>query len=114
MGCELWLYPSVIQRHGNELHSYKAVVIETLRKTSPDEILSICRTTRPDLDDLWKKPAARDKLKKEIERAIDAVEASRVGVASIRHRLVVSFFASSRIFLRASPVLWMYRMIALV
>src|SRR5213592_2026129 len=75
-GCELWLYPSVIQRHGNELHSYKAVVIETLRKTSLDEILSICRTTRPDLDDLWKKPAARDKLKKEIERAIDAVEAS--------------------------------------
>jgi len=76
MGCELWLYPSVIQRHGNELHSYKAVVIEILRKTSLDEILSICRTTRPDLDDLWKKPAARDKLKKEIERAMDAVEAS--------------------------------------
>src|SRR5207247_9134498 len=61
MGCELWLYPSVIQRHGNELHSYKAVVIETLRKTSLDEIISICRTTRPDLDDLWKKPAARDR-----------------------------------------------------
>src|SRR5206468_2581501 len=34
MNCELWLYPSVVQRHGNELHSYKAVVLETLRKTT--------------------------------------------------------------------------------
>ena len=74
MGCELWLYPSVIQRHLNELHSYKRVVIETLRTTSLDEMLSICRTTRPDLDDLWKRPAARDKLKKEIAEAIAAVE----------------------------------------
>ena len=74
MGCELWLYPSVIQRHLNELHSYKRVVIETLRNTSLDEMLSICRTTRPDLDDLWKRPAARDKLKNEIEKAIDTIE----------------------------------------
>src|SRR5881296_1246158 len=76
MGCELWLYPSVIQRHGNELHSYKAVVLETLRKTSLDEMLSICRATRPDLSDLWAKAAARTKLQKEIERAIEAVEAA--------------------------------------
>jgi hypothetical protein len=76
MACELWLYASVIQRHGNELHSYKAVVLETLRKTSLDEMLSICRTTRPDLTDLWSMPAARAKLKKEIERAIEAVEAA--------------------------------------
>ncbi len=75
MGCELWLYSAVIQRHGNELHSYKAVVLETLRKTPVDELLQICRATRPDLDDLWKKPAARDKLKKEIAKAIEAVEA---------------------------------------
>lgn len=74
MGGELWLYPSVIQRHQNELHSYKTVVIETLRKTSLDEILSICIKTRPDLEDLWKRPAARDKLRKELERAIAAVE----------------------------------------
>src|SRR5438034_828159 len=47
MNCELWLYPSVIQRHGNELHSYKAVVLETLRKTSLDEMLSICPDSRP-------------------------------------------------------------------
>jgi hypothetical protein len=76
MACELWLYPSVIQRHGNELHSYKAVVLETLREMSLDEMLSICRSTRPDLSDLWSKPAARDKLKKEIERAVQAVEAA--------------------------------------
>jgi hypothetical protein len=75
MGCELWLYPAVVQRHGNELHSYKAVVLETLRKTGIDEILEICRATRPDLDDLWKQPAAREKLKKEIGKAIEAVEA---------------------------------------
>ena len=74
MGCELWLYPSVIQRHQNELHSYKTVVIETLRKTSLDDMLSICRKTRPDLEDLWKRPAAREKLGKEIERAIEAVQ----------------------------------------
>lgn len=74
MGCELWLHPSVIQRHQNELHSYKTVVIETLRNTSLDEILSICRRTRPDLDDLWKRPAARDKLRKEIETAIATIE----------------------------------------
>src|SRR5437867_10040254 len=72
MGCELWLYPSVIQRHGNELHSYKAVVIETLRKTSLDEILSICRTTRPDLDDLWKNPPPGKKLKRKLKKATDA------------------------------------------
>ena len=75
MGCELWLYSSVVQRHVNELHSYKAVVLETLRKTSLDEMLSICRSTRPDLDDLWNRPAARNKLQKEIEQAIGAVEA---------------------------------------
>ena len=73
MGCELWLYPSVVQRHANELHSYKHIVIETLRKTTIDEMLSICRATRPDLDDLWKRPAARDKLRKEIDQAIQAV-----------------------------------------
>lgn len=75
MGCELWLYSSVVQRHMNELHSYKNVVLETLRKTSLDDMLSICRSTRPDLEDLWKRPAARDKLKKEIETAIATVEA---------------------------------------
>lgn len=75
MGCELWLYLSVVQRHANELHSYKHIVIETLRKITIDEMLSICRTTRPDLEDLWKRPAARGKLKKEIDRAIEAVEA---------------------------------------
>ncbi len=76
MACELWLYPSVIQRHANELHMYKAVVLETLRKTSLDEMLGICRATRPDLDDLWMKPGARAKLQREIQKAIDAVKAA--------------------------------------
>jgi len=76
MACELWLYLSVIQRHSNELHSYKSVVIQTLRSTSLDDMLTICRTTRPDLADLWSKPAARAKLQKEIEKAIEAVEAA--------------------------------------
>jgi hypothetical protein len=75
LGCELWLYRSVVQRHLNELHSYKEIVIETLRKTTIDEMLAICRTTRPDLDDLWKRPAARDKLRKEIDQAVEAVSA---------------------------------------
>lgn len=76
MTCGLWLYPSVIQRHANELHMYKAVVLETLRNTSLDEMLGICRATRPDLDDLWTKPAARAKLQREIEKSIDAVKAA--------------------------------------
>src|SRR2546426_1803908 len=38
--CELWLYTSVIQRHSNELHSYKAVVLQTLRTTSLDDMRS--------------------------------------------------------------------------
>jgi hypothetical protein len=75
MGCELWLYQSVVQRHANELHTYREIVIEILRKTPLDELLSLCRTTRPDLDDLWKQPGARDKLRKEIDRAIKAVSA---------------------------------------
>ncbi len=76
MACELWLYPSVIQRHGNELHMYKAVVLETLRNTSLEELLGICRATRPDLNDLWTRPAARAKLQREIEKSIDAVKAA--------------------------------------
>ena len=76
MKCELWLYSSVVQRHTNELHSYKTVVLQTLRTTSVDDMLAICRTTRPDLTDLWSKPAARAKLQKEIEKAIEAVEAA--------------------------------------
>lgn len=74
--CELWLYSSVVQRHSNELHSYKAVVLQTLQSTSLDDMLLICRTTRPDLADLWAEPAARVKLQKEIEKAIEAVEAA--------------------------------------
>lgn len=74
MQCELWLYTSVIQRHGNELHMYRSVVLEVLRKTRIDELLAICRETRPDLLDLWANPAARGKLAKEIEKSIEAVD----------------------------------------
>jgi hypothetical protein len=74
MRCELWLYSSVVQRHGNELHSYREVVLEVLRRTKIDELLTICRETRPDLADLWASPAARTKLAKEIEKSIEAVE----------------------------------------
>ncbi len=74
MRCELWLYSSVVQRHGNELHMYRSVVLEVLRKTKVDELLSICRETRPDLTDLWSNPAARTKLTKEIEKSIEAVD----------------------------------------
>jgi len=73
MACELWLYPSVVQRHRNELHSYGDVVIEVLRHTTLDDLIAICRETRPDLNDLWSKPAAREKLSKEIAKSIEAV-----------------------------------------
>lgn len=76
MQCELWLYPAVVQRHRNELHSYRSVVLEVLRRTSVDELLTICRETRPDLDDLWSASAARDKLSKEIAKSIQAVQAA--------------------------------------
>ncbi len=75
MRCELWLYPAVIQKHRNELHTFKTAVIEVLRGTNIDDMLVICRTTRPDLDDLWATSAAREKLTKEVEKSIDAVRA---------------------------------------
>ncbi len=75
MECELWLHRAVVERHATELHAYKAVVLETLRSTTVEEMLEICRKVRPDLDDLWVQPAARDKLRKELAESIDAVEA---------------------------------------
>lgn len=74
MRCELWLYPSVIQRHRNELHTFKVAVIEVLKTSSIEEVLAICRTTRPDLDDLWRTRAAHEKLTKELRKSIEAIE----------------------------------------
>lgn len=75
MQCEFWLHTSVVRDHRTELHAYKAVVLETLRKTTIEEMLAVCRKTRPDLDDLWTMPAAREKLTKEIARSLEAVAA---------------------------------------
>ena len=75
MTCEFWLYTSVVKRHGTELRGFKPVVLEVLRETRVDEMLGICRQTRPDLNDLWSQPAAAEKLRAELERAIRAVEA---------------------------------------
>ncbi len=74
MKGDLWLYPDVIRRHGTELHAYKPVVLEVLRSTSVDEMLDICRKTRPDLTYLWHDPAAKAKLTKEIDEAVKAVQ----------------------------------------
>lgn len=74
MQCEFWLYTSVVRDHRTELTGYKAVVLETLRRTSVDEMLDICRKTRPELDDLWTTSAAREKLAREREKSIEAVE----------------------------------------
>ncbi len=74
MKGDLWLYPDVVRRHGTELHAYKPVVLEVLRSTSVEEMLDICRKTRPDLTYLWHDPAARAKLTKEIDEAIKAVQ----------------------------------------
>ncbi len=75
MKGEFWLYPDVVRRHATELHAYKPVVLEVLRSTSVDEMLDICRKTRPDLTYLWHDPAAKAKLHKEIDEAIRAVNA---------------------------------------
>lgn len=72
---EFWLYPDVVRRHATELRAFRPVVLEVLRASSVDEMLAICRRTRPDLDDLWGKPAARGKLVREIDEAVRAVEA---------------------------------------
>jgi len=71
---EFWLYSSVVQRHSTELRGYRSVVLETLRNTPVEEMLTICLKTRPDLADLWSKPAARERLTKERELATRAVE----------------------------------------
>jgi hypothetical protein len=74
MKGDLWLYPDVVSRHATELRGYRPVVLEVLRATSVDEMLDICRKTRPDLTYLWHEPAAKAKLTKEIAEAIKAVE----------------------------------------
>ena len=71
---EFWLYRAVVQRHGAELRAYKDVVLETLRTTTVDEMLAVCRQVRPELDDLWSSPPARERLTLERERSIDFVE----------------------------------------
>ena len=74
MGGEFWLYTSVVSRHRSELRAYRDVVLETLRSMREEDMLAICRKERPDLDDLWSKPAARERLKQERERAIEFVQ----------------------------------------
>ncbi len=74
MKGDFWLYPDVVRRHTTELRFYKPVVLEVLRATSVDEMLDICRRTRPDLTYLWHDPAARAKLAQEIDQAMKAVQ----------------------------------------
>lgn len=71
---EFWLYRSVVQGHRAELRAYKDVVLETLRATTAEEMLAVCRRARPDLGDLWSSPAAEERLRMERERSIEFVE----------------------------------------
>ena len=75
MKGDFWLYADVVRRHTTELRFYKPVVLEVLRATSVDEMLDICRKTRPDLTYLWHDPAAKAKLVQEIHEAEKAVQA---------------------------------------
>lgn len=75
MKGDLWLYRDVVGHHATELRAYKPVVLEVLRATSIDEMLDICRKTRPDLTYLWHDPAAKTKLTQEIAEAVKAVQA---------------------------------------
>jgi hypothetical protein len=72
---EFWLHRSVVLENERELRAYKPVVLEVLRSAKVGALLKICRSTRPDLDDLWTTPAAKGKLIQEIQKAIEAVEA---------------------------------------
>ena len=75
MTGEFWLYPDIVRRHGTELRAFRPVVLEVLRATTVEEMLDICRKTRPDLTYLWHDPAARTRLSQEIDEAVKAVEA---------------------------------------
>ena len=75
MKGDLWLYSDVVRRHATELRAYKPVVLEVLRATSVEEMLDTCRKTRPDLTYLWHDPAAKAKLIREIDEAVQAVQA---------------------------------------
>jgi len=75
MKGEFWLYPDIVRRHGTELRAFRPVVLEVLRATTVEEMLDICRKTRPDLTYLWHDPAARTRLSQEIDEAVKAVEA---------------------------------------
>ncbi len=75
MKGEFWLYPDIVRHHGTELRAFRPVVLEVLRATTVEEMLDICRKTRPDLTYLWHDPAARTRLSQEIDEAVKAVEA---------------------------------------
>ena len=71
---EFWLHTSVVQRHRAELRAYKDIVLETLRTTSVEEMLGVCRRARADLGDVWSSAAARERLSMERDRSIEFVE----------------------------------------
>jgi len=63
------LVDTVARRHESEIRAWKDVVLETMGTMTVDELLGVCRTTRPDLNDLWNDPGARRKLSEEWRKA---------------------------------------------
>jgi hypothetical protein len=66
---EFSLVDGVARRHENEIRAWKDVVAATMVAITVDELLRVCRETRPDLADLWGTEGARRRLAEEWRKA---------------------------------------------
>lgn len=71
---EFSLVDRVAERHGTEIRAWKDVVVETMRALTVEDLLDVCRATRPDFADLWDTDGARDRLAGEWSRAQEYVK----------------------------------------
>jgi len=66
---EFSLVDSVTRRHESEIRAWKDLVLTTMDAVTVDELLDVCRRTRPDLNDLWDSAGARGRLTEEWRKA---------------------------------------------
>lgn len=68
------LVDRVAQKHENEIRAWKDVVLQTIVSITVDDLLQICKETRPDFTDLWENETARERLMEEWNNAHAYVE----------------------------------------
>lgn len=73
VGGEFSLVDSVARRHEPEIRAWREIVLETMASLTVEDLLRVCRDTRPDLNDLWGGEGARQRLSEEWGKAHDYV-----------------------------------------